>query len=123
VSRLFMGSGKLLKDQSLLLTYFEILESMNIRNTVSIPTSEDIEFLVKAVRIQNLSLLDAITMLTRRFAPRIVAEAARKAIEKVLGRDVDTDLAVELIAKDLALWTLEIAENLGLIRVDTSMLS
>jgi len=118
-----MGSGKLLKDQSLLLTYFEILESMNIRNTVSIPTSEDIEFLVKAVRIQNLSLLDAITMLTRRFAPRIVAEAARKAIEKVLGRDVDTDLAVELIAKDLALWTLEIAENLGLIRVDTSMLS
>lgn len=119
---LFMASGKLLKNQSLLLKYFEILEKMGIDKSVSVPTSDDISFLVKAVYEGKISLFEALSALTRRFMPRIIGEAAKKAVEEVLGEEVDETLAIEIIAKDLAAWTIEIAEGMRLIRLDLSIL-
>ncbi|MEM4514186.1 MAG: hypothetical protein QXZ41_06750 [Ignisphaera sp.] len=119
---LFMASGKLLKNQSLLLKYFEALEKMGIDKSVSVPTSDDISFLVKAVYEGKISLLEALSALTRRFIPRVIGEAAKKAVEEVLGEEVDTILAREIIAKDLAAWTIEIADRMHLIKLNLSIL-
>lgn len=119
---LFMSSGKLVKNYNMLIRYFEILEEMGIDKSVSVPTSSDIEFIVKAVSSKHLNLLEILTALIRRFIPRVHREAAKKAIDEVLGGDFDEQLAVDIIAKDLAAWTLEIAENMNLIKIDTSIL-
>ncbi|MEM1525896.1 MAG: hypothetical protein QW775_06705 [Ignisphaera sp.] len=119
---LFMASGKLLKNQSLLLKYFEALEKMGIDKSVSVPTSDDISFLVKAIYEGKISLLEALSALTRRFIPRVIGEAAKKAVEEVLGEEVDTILAREIIAKDLAAWTIEIADRMHLIKLNLSIL-
>lgn len=117
-----MSSGKLLKNPGILLRYFDILEKMGIDRSLSLPTSSDLEFIAKAVRLGSLNLLEVLQLLTKRFIPRVVRGAARKAVEEVLGKDVDEELAVEIVAKDLALWTIEIAENLSLVKLDTSIL-
>ncbi|MEM2200644.1 MAG: hypothetical protein QW552_05110 [Ignisphaera sp.] len=117
-----MASGKLLKNQSLLLKYFEALEKMGIDKSVSVPTSDDISFLVKAIYEGKISLLEALSALTRRFIPRVIGEAAKKAVEEVLGEEVDTILAREIIAKDLAAWTIEIADRMHLIKLNLSIL-
>ncbi|MEM1645729.1 MAG: hypothetical protein QXL96_07670 [Ignisphaera sp.] len=120
---LFMASGKLLKNQSFLIKYFEILEKLGVDKSVSIPTSDDINFLVKIVyEGEKTSLFEALSALTRRFIPRVIGEVAKKAVEEVLGKEVDTILAIEIIAKDLAAWTIEIAEGMNLIKLDLSIL-
>lgn len=119
---LFMASGKIVKDYSILVKYFEILENMGIDRSISIPTSNDIDFLVKVVRQSRINLLEAMSMLVARFIPRINREAARRAIECVMGRNIDEQIAVDIVARDLAGWTLEIAEAMNLIRIDSSMI-
>ena len=122
IAMLFMASGKLVKNYSLLIRYFEVLTQIGIDRSLSVPTSSDIEFVVNLIKEQNVSLLDALSMLMRRFIPRVNAEAARRAFEEVYGEKVDDLVAVDMVAKDLAGWTLEIAENMGLIKIDTSIL-
>jgi hypothetical protein len=122
MQNLFMASGKLLKDQKLLVKYFDYLEKMGIDKSTSIPSTEDLDFLRKAVYEGRLNLLEALTMLKRRFVHRVNREAAVKAVQDILGEGVGEDLAVEMVARDLAAWTLEIAEILGLLKFDTSIL-
>lgn len=117
-----MASGKLLKNQIFLIKYFEILEKMNIDKSISIPTSNDIEFLVNSVRGKTINLLEILSTLTLRFLPRVVEEAAIKTIKEVLGEEINGKIAVELIAKDLAAWTIEIAEGMNLIKIDLSII-
>lgn len=119
---LFMASGKLVKNYSILIRYFEILEEMGIDKSTSVPASSDIEYITRAVSSGHLNLLEVLSILASRFIPRINREAARRAVEEILGRGVDEQVAVDIIAKDLAAWTLEIAENMSLIKIDTSIL-
>jgi len=117
-----MASGKLLKDQRLLLKYFEYLDKMGIDRSYSIPSSEDLNFLEKAVYEGRLNLLEVLIVLKRRFISRVYREAASKAVEDIFGEKAEDELAIDMVAKDLATWTLEIAEALGIIKLDTSIL-
>jgi hypothetical protein len=119
---LFMASGKLLKDQRLLLKYFEYLDKMGVDRSYSIPSSEDLNFLEKAVYEGRLNLLEVLIVLKRRFISRVYREAASKAVEDIFGEKAEDELAIDMVAKDLATWTLEIAEALGIIKLDTSIL-
>lgn len=119
---LFLGSGKLVKDYRILQKYFEILDEMNIDKTSALPSSEDIEMIRKLVEQGKRNLLELINALTLKFIPKVNAEAAIRAYKEVLGIEIQPNTAISHIARDLAGWTLEIAESLSIIKIDVSIL-
>ena len=113
-----MASGTIVKDYRLLIAYFEELNNLGIKSETSYPTSEDIEFIVSSIRqgrVRNLAEL--IDILIERFRSRVNVIAALNACKKTYGEFNDGELAVHEVAKLLAGWAIEIAENLGLIKL------
>jgi hypothetical protein len=115
---LFLGSGKIVKNYRILQRYFEIIDEMNIDKTTSLPSTEDIELISRLVKEGRKTLLELLDILTLKFIPKVNIEAAIKVYKEILGVEVSPNIAVSYIAKDLAGWTLEIAENLGVIRIN-----
>jgi hypothetical protein len=115
---LFLGSGKIVKNYRILQRYFEIIDEMNIDKTTSLPSTEDIELISRLVKGGRKTLLELLDILTLKFIPKVNIEAAIKVYKEILGVEVSPNIAVSYIAKDLAGWTLEIAENLGVIRIN-----
>jgi hypothetical protein len=115
---LFLGSGKIVKNYRILQRYFEIIDEMNIDKTTSLPSTEDIELISRLVKEGRKTLLELLDVLTLKFIPKVNIEAAIKVYKEILGVEVSPNIAVSYIAKDLAGWTLEIAENLGVIRIN-----
>ncbi|MCS7112140.1 MAG: hypothetical protein N3D82_04155 [Ignisphaera sp.] len=119
---LFLSSGKIVKDYRILQKYFEILDEMNIDKSSTLPSSEDIEFIERLIKEGKRSLLELLDALTLKFIPKINTEAAVRAYKEVLDIELHPNTAISHIAKDLAGWSLEIAEHLGIIRIDVSNL-
>uniref|UniRef100_A0A7C5Z0C3 Uncharacterized protein n=1 Tax=Ignisphaera aggregans TaxID=334771 RepID=A0A7C5Z0C3_9CREN len=115
---LFLGSGKIVKNYRILQRYFEIIDEMNIDKTTSLPSTEDIELISRLVKEGRKTLLELLDTLTLKFIPKVNIEAAIKVCKEVLGVEVSPNIAVSYIAKDLAGWALEIAENLGVIKIN-----
>ncbi len=115
---LFLGSGKIVKNYRILQRYFEIIDEMNIDKTTTLPSTEDIELISRLVKEGKKTLLELLDTLTLKFIPKVNIEAAIKVYKEVLGVEIPPNIAVSYIAKDLAGWTLEIAENLGVIRIN-----
>lgn len=119
---LFLSSGKIVKDYRILQRYFEILDEMNIDRASALPSSKDIELVLKMVKEGKRNLLELLNALALRFIPRINAEAAIRACREMLSIEMQSDAAISHIARDLAGWTLEIAENLGIIKIDVNII-
>ncbi len=119
---LFLSSGKIVKDYRILQKYFEILDEMNIDKASALPSSEDIELIRRLIKEGKRNLLELIDALTLKFIPKINTEAAIRAYKEVLDIEIQPNTAISHIARDLAGWTLEIAESLGIIRIDVSIL-
>ena len=118
MSSVFLGSGKLVKDYTLLLKYFEKLREIGASAESSYPRSEDLGEVKRLVEQGALKSLDeAVSFLKERFKQRIVEEAAVEAVKEVLKTETSREAAVEQIARLLALWTLEIGESMGLIKI------
>ncbi len=114
----FLGSGKLVKNYNLLMKYFEKLKDMGMDSSVSYPRGEDLGEVKKLVERGAIKSLDeAVKYLIERFKPRIVGEAAKEAVREVLGIEASMEVAIEHVAKVLALWTLEMGESMGLIKI------
>ncbi|MEM0006591.1 MAG: hypothetical protein QXJ95_00590 [Ignisphaera sp.] len=119
---LFLSSGKIVKDYRILRRYFEILDEMNVDKSSALPSSEDFEFIRRFLREGKKNLLELLEALSLKFIPKIDMNAAIRTYREVLGIEIQPNTAVLHIAKDLAGWTLEMAENLGIIKIDVSML-
>lgn len=115
---LFLSSGKIVKDYRILQKYFEVLDDISVDKASALPSSEDLEFISRLVREGRRTLLELLDALTLRFIPKINTEAAIRTYREVLGVELPPNTAVAHIAKDLAGWTLEIAENLGIIKIN-----
>lgn len=114
-SKLMLSSGKIFKDYLLLEKYLEICPE-NERGK-SLPSSPDIEF-VKYLASRGVGSLNMyLDELTRRFEERVNPAYCVKAVKEVLGTEVPEDRAVRIISTQLAGWTLEIAEALGIIKI------
>jgi len=118
LSSVFLGSGKLVKDYTLIIKYFEKLRELGIDPDSSYPRGEDLEEVKKLVEQGAVkSLEEALNVLKERFKQRIAKEAAVEAVREVLGAEIGADAAVEHVARLLALWTLEMGENMGIIKI------
>ncbi len=112
----FMASGTIIRDYQLLMIYFEEMRNMGMDPRSSYPSSSDIEYIARAVRSGSLrNLYELLESLIAMFRPRVCTEAAIRAFRKKFGSEPDPDTAAREIAKMLAGWAIEIAENLGLI--------
>lgn len=110
-----LSSGKVFKDYTLLERYLELCsESERVR---SLPNSSDIEFVKYLVSRKAGTLHDFLEELSRRFLDRVSPARSVDAVRSVLGMDIPEDQAVQLISTQLAGWTLEIAEALGVIKL------
>jgi len=118
LSGIFLGSGRLVKSYDLLMKYFEKLRSMGVDPSNSYPRGEDLGEVKRLVERGSIkSLEDAVRYLMEKFKPRVVSEAAVEAVKEVVGVEPSAEAAIEQIARLLALWTLEIGESMGLIRI------
>ncbi len=118
MTMLFMGSGKLVRNYDVLMKYFEKLRELGVDTSSCYPTGSDVEevkSLAERGEIKNLD--DAVRFLVAKFRGRVNAVAAQQAVRDVMGIEVSPDAAVEYVAKLLALWTLEMCESMGLIKI------
>jgi len=119
---LFMSSGKLVKNYTVLEKYFDLLEKMGIDKSLYLPSSSDMDFVVRLVSSGRKKLLDVLEELIARIVARVHREAAKEAVREALGSDIDEEIAVDIVARDIAGWILEIAENMGLIKIDSNII-
>ncbi|MEM0372191.1 MAG: hypothetical protein QXY23_06435, partial [Ignisphaera sp.] len=82
----------------------------------------DMDFVVRLVSSGRKKLSDVLEELIARIVARVHREAAKEAVREALGSDIDEEIAVDIVARDIAGWILEIAENMGLIKIDSSMM-
>jgi len=114
-SRLMLSSGKVFKDYTLLEKYLELCsEDERVR---SLPSSADIEFVKYLASRKDGTLHDFLEELSRRFLDRVSPARSADAVRSVLGMDMSGDQAAQLVSAQLAGWTLEIAEALGVIKL------
>jgi len=117
----FMASGRIVRDYGVLFKYVELLEKRGrgYEARRALPTSEDIEYLKRAVTRGMVRTLDeAIKLLKSRFRERIDVDVAAEAYRRHYGvADVSEDMAVEELSRVLAGYAIEIAEQLGEIRL------
>lgn len=114
-SKLMLCSGKVFSNYSLLEKYLEVCPEE--RRAGSLPNSSDIEF-VKRIASRGTAPLDKfLEELVERFKDRVDPGCCVRASREVLGMEVAEDQASVLVAIQLAGWTLEIAEALGVIKL------
>lgn len=114
-SKLMLSSGKVFGNYSLLEKYLEVCPEE--KRTGSLPNSSDIE-LVKYLVSRGAAPLDRLLEeLVKRFKDRVDPQCCVRASREVLGMDLAEDQASQLVATQLAGWTLEIAEALGIVRL------
>ncbi len=112
----FMASGIIVKNYRMLIEYFNELKRMGIDPRDSYPRSEDLE-LVKNLASHNKNLYDLLNELKDRIRKRVVVEAAIKAYRASTGVEPTPSEAVDEVAKLIAGWVIEIAANLGIIKL------
>ncbi|MEM1681814.1 MAG: hypothetical protein QW509_02890 [Sulfolobales archaeon] len=113
-SKLMLSSGKVFGNYSLLERYLEICQEKKVE---SLPNSSDIEF-VKHIASRGPASLDKfLEELVKRFKCRVDPVCSVKASKEVLNMELAEDQASQLVAVQLAGWTLEIAEALGVIKL------
>lgn len=118
---LLMSSGKLVKNPALILKYFALVKERGGDVSRAMPGSKDVELVVEAAR-QGRDLLSILQDLIRSYSERMDPTTARAAVKEVMKCEVDEDTAVYLISRELAAWTLEIAEAVGAIKVSGATL-
>jgi molecular chaperone GrpE (heat shock protein) len=83
--------------------------------------SRDFQELKKVIEQEKITRLDeALERLATYFLPRVDAEAARRALRKYYGIDIDPSEAAKKIAQMLAGWLIEAAEELGIYKLRKS---
>lgn len=110
-----LSSGKVFKDYTLLEKYLELCSEDE--RTRSLPNSSDIEFVRYLLNRKVGTLHDFLEELSRRFLSRVSPARSVDAVRSVFGMEVPEDYAVQLVSAQLAGWTLEIAEALGVIKL------
>ncbi len=113
--RLMLSSGKVFGNYALLVRYLELCPEE--RRIASLPNSSDVELVKRLASRGAASLEELLGELAERFRSRVDPECSAGAARDVLGTEVVEDQAVRLVAVQLAGWTLEIAEALGVVKL------
>ncbi len=113
--RLMLSSGRVFESYSLLEKYLELCPEK--RRAESVPNSADVEFVKYAASRGAVPLGELLEELAERFKERLDPDCCARAAREVLNAELDEDQAVWLLAKQLAGWTLEIAEALGVVKL------
>ncbi|WP_448578031.1 hypothetical protein [Thermosphaera sp.] len=112
----FMASGKIVNSYELLYKYYDACRGLKGMDCGPIPSSEDLkelETLVKQEEAANLGTL--IDYFSNKYMEKIQDAPAQMACRGFYGRDVDMTHCRNKIAQLIALWLIEIADNLGII--------
>ena len=105
----------MIKDYRPLLKYLDLLTPSQ-RNEV-LPSNKDFE-VVSAMALTGVRKLTQIMQeLARLRIKAIDEELAVEAIRRAWGVELDGEMAVKEISKEIAGWVLEICEGLGLIKL------
>ena|GEM_PF-680344 len=116
----FMASGKVVSNYDLLLRYVEILERRGRRELIqkTLPNSSDIIYLKDIVVKGTVKTLDeAIAKMKNRFRERIDVDTAVEAYRSLYNTSISEEEAVDQISRILAGYVIEIAEQLGEIKL------
>ena len=115
-SELFLTTGKVISNYRVLIKYLEIV-SDDLRNK-ALPRSSDLEYVKELLSRCNMyRLSDILDLLVRYLRDRVSPEYAVRAIRDVMNIELSPEDAVDYVAKQLAGWILEIAEQLNILRV------
>lgn len=117
-TKLMLSSGKIFGSYALLEKYLELCPDEE--RVWSLPSSPDVEFVKYLASRGSATVERFIEELTERFVERVNPSYSVKAAKEVLGMELAGDQAVQLVAAQLAGWTLEIAEALGVIKLRKS---
>ncbi|RLG75649.1 MAG: hypothetical protein DRO12_05260 [Thermoprotei archaeon] len=115
-----MASGKVVSNYDLLLRYVEILERRGRRELIqkTLPNSSDIIYLKDIVVKGTVKTLDeAIAKMKNRFRERIDVDTAVEAYRSLYNTSISEEEAVDQISRILAGYVIEIAEQLGEIKL------
>ena len=118
---MFLSTGKLVKNTQLISKYIEELNKRGIESSTVLPSTDDIEFVERAVK-NGYDMLYIMNALIQRFISRIDPKIAKEVFKKVLNEEVDEETASYLIAKEFSAWVLEIAETLNIIKINNKII-
>ena len=110
-----MASGKIVENYEPLIKYIELCDN-KLKNNV-LPTTHDIELVRSLVSRGYRSLDDIISELVNFLSNRFEGNIAIRAVREALNIDLEEQEAVKYLSKILAGWIIEMAENLGIIRI------
>jgi len=113
-----LATGKLGADYNFIKIYYETALEKGVSPEKIILNSEDLIYLKTLV--ENTSSRDLgtiIDVLSKRFIDRIDPLIAKEAIEKYLNTKIDPEVAVNMIARVIAIWCIEAGEMLGYIKL------
>ncbi|OYT51766.1 MAG: hypothetical protein B6U73_01200 [Desulfurococcales archaeon ex4484_204] len=110
-----LASGKIIRDYRALIKYLE-MASKDLKE-MALPSSTDLEYVRVLVTRRPLRLYELMEDLKNIVKERLDPDISRRAVAEVLNIDVSAEEAVEMIAKELAGWILEVAERLGILKL------
>ena len=113
-----LATGKIISDYRPLIKYLEVAGEEE-RNKV-LPKGSDIE-LVRVLLEQGYGTVDEmLNQIIRVVKNRFNPELSRRVIREVLNIEIEEEEAVNHLSKLLAGWIIEMAEQLGVIRLKST---
>ncbi len=110
-----MATGKIVEDYRPLMTYLRLLTEEERAKVL--PKTSDLNYVKDLVESRSWSLGELLANLSEILQNRVDPRVAREAIKEALNLDLGEELARKHLARILAGWVLEIAENLGIIKL------
>ncbi|MCD6429023.1 MAG: hypothetical protein J7L12_05385 [Desulfurococcales archaeon] len=115
VKKLMLATGKVVPDYRPLIRYLELANSEQ-RDRV-LPKSSDIELVRTLLERGYETLEEVLNEIIQIVKERFDPDLSCRAIKEVLNIELEEDEAVRYLSKLLAGWIIEIAEQLGAIRL------
>ena len=115
--RLMLATGKIVSNYKPLIKYLELANPE--QREKALPRSSDIEVVRSLLEKGYGTLEEVLNEVAKIVRDRLDPELSQKAIKYSLDVELGRDEAVRYISKLLAGWIIEIAEQLGVVRLRT----
>lgn len=118
-----LSSGKIVSDYRPLLEYWKLAKAHkpSLADKI-IVDRKDLE-LIKSLSLQKRKVTEILEVLRGKILDRIDGNLAKKAIKNVYNLDISEENAKMVIAKILAGWYIEVADNLNVVKIKKDITS
>ncbi|MEM2009461.1 MAG: hypothetical protein QXV51_01265 [Thermosphaera sp.] len=117
-TELFMASGRVVSSYQLLLEYYKLCKEYTGQQCDPIPSTDDLKELEALLKSgDELTLSDIMDYFEKKYVGKISEIPARDACRIYFKIEVSQEYCKREIARLVSGWLIEIAENLGMLRL------